>query len=137
MSFRDQQRPARYVATFEASSIHVQPVRVAIRCAVWTPLLPSESFNRTVTACVRARVDVPGIVNVTASWSSAAPSQGGRVKLLGHDFGTTPFGIHQVLEFRRRETCTCDPAFADVAHDVDCPTHGLVASLEQLQGRPA
>lgn len=26
--------------------------------------------------------------------------------------------------------CTCDPRFRDVAHDVDCPIHGLIAELE-------
>lgn len=49
---------------------------------------------------------------------------------LGHDFGRTPFGVHQVLARLRAGGCTCDPRFLGVAHDVSCPEHGLVAVLE-------
>lgn len=52
---------------------------------------------------------------------------------LGHDFGSTPFGIHQILaRLRARNGCTCDPRFIDIANDIDCPDHGLIQHLEKI-----
>jgi stringent starvation protein B len=28
---------------------------------------------------------------------------------------------------KRRQTCICDPRFLGVAHDVECPVHGVPA----------
>lgn len=27
--------------------------------------------------------------------------------------------------------CTCDPRFREVAHDIDCPVHGLTAEVRE------
>jgi hypothetical protein len=59
------------------------------------------------------------------------------VKKLGHDFGTVPFGLHQVLAWVRRRRCTCDPRFVGVASAIDCPQHGLVEHLKKSALRRA
>lgn len=40
----------------------------------------------------------------------------------------TPMGEHQVAAVA---ACTCEPEWVDVAHDVDCPVHGLEPYLRE------
>lgn len=50
---------------------------------------------------------------------------------LGHDFGSVPFGIHQIAA-RLRRRCTCRPLLFGIAAAIDCPEHGLYAYLRRL-----
>lgn len=56
---------------------------------------------------------------------------------IGEEFGTTPFGTHQIEAHRDHEAgCTCDPRLVELDYsDVRCPVHGLEAHLRALVAR--
>jgi hypothetical protein len=72
--------------------------------------------------------------------------RGTLTQLLGHDFGSTPFGYeavrqaaeqqgHQFLDRRRSDCAVCLLDLYPIA-DVRCPVHGLEAFLRERLGEP-